>query len=73
MIYVLLPESICFDAIADYVDSKKKYFYVQKTHFSEKNILTTAKWGNGNEQKVGNERGFKIEWSHDLKYVVVMR
>ena len=36
MIYVLLPESICFDAIADYVDSKKNYFYVQKTHFSEK-------------------------------------
>ena len=61
------------DTIADYVDSKKFYFYVQKSHFSEKNMLTTAKSVNGNEQKVGNERGFKLEWSHDLKYVVVMK
>ena len=39
IIQVLLPISICFDAVADYVDSKKKNLYVQKTHFSEKTCL----------------------------------
>ena len=52
----------------------RNFTFMCKNHILvKKNMLTTAKSGNGNEQKVGNERGFKLEWSHDLKYVVVMR